>query len=157
MNNLIIGGRSGWVYYETVGGGQGARPGRPGMNGVHTAMTNTMDTPTEALERAYPLRVLRYRLRDGSGGRGRARGGDGIDRVIQVLEPATVSLITERRRSCPWGLEGGEPGAPGENWLWPGADERRRVALGDKVTVALAAGDAVQVRTPGGGGWGQPV
>ena len=87
-----------------------AGPGRPGMNGVHTAMTNTMDTPTEALERAYPVRVLRYRLREGSGGRGRAAGGDGIERVIQVLEPATVSLITERRVSTPWGLAGGGSG-----------------------------------------------
>jgi N-methylhydantoinase B/oxoprolinase/acetone carboxylase alpha subunit len=158
MNNLIIGGRSGWVYYETVGGGQGGRPGRPGrpgMNGVHTAMTNTMDTPTEALERSYPLRVLRYRLRDGSGGRGAASGGDGIERVIQVLEPATVSLITERRRTPPWGLHGGDPGAPGENWLWPRGDEGRRVQLADKVTVALDEGDAVQVLTPGGGGWGR--
>jgi N-methylhydantoinase B/oxoprolinase/acetone carboxylase alpha subunit len=156
MNNLIIGGQSGWVYYETVGGGQGGRPGRAGMNGVHTAMTNTMDTPTEALERSYPLRVLRYRLRACSGGAGQAGGGDGIERVIQVLEPATVSLITERRRNPPWGLAGGEPGSTGENWLWPAGDEQRRVPLADKVTVPLAAGDAVQVLTPGGGGWGRP-
>jgi len=156
MNNLILGGRSGWVYYETVGGGQGGRPGRAGMNGVHTAMTNTMDTPTEALERSYPMRVLRYRLREGSGGRGLAPGGDGIDRVIQVLEPATLSLISERRVSRPWGLQGGEPGAVGENWLWPGGDESRRRPLPDKVTVELQAGDAVQIVTPGGGGWGTP-
>jgi N-methylhydantoinase B/oxoprolinase/acetone carboxylase alpha subunit len=154
MNNLVLGGRSGWVYYETVGGGQGGRPGKAGMNGVHTAMTNTMDTPSEALERAYPVRVLRYRLRRGSGGSGRAPGGDGIDRVIQVLEPTTVSLITERRTSQPWGLNGGGPGATGENWLWPAADESRRQPLLDKVTVELAAGDAVQVLTPGGGGYG---
>ena len=100
-------------------------------------MTNTMDTPTEALERAYPLRVLRYRLREGSGGRGRAAGGDGIERVIQVLEPGTLSLITERRGSRPWGLAGGEPGCGGENWLWPGGDESRRTPLLDKVTIAL--------------------
>jgi N-methylhydantoinase B/oxoprolinase/acetone carboxylase alpha subunit len=155
MNNLILGGASGWVYYETIGGGQGGRPGpRPGMNGVHTAMTNTMDTPTEALERTIPVRVLRYRLRKGSGGRGRAAGGDGIERVIQVLEPSTASLITERRASRPWGLEGGEPGASGENWLWPGGDESARQPLLDKVTVTLAAGDAIQLLTPGGGGWG---
>jgi N-methylhydantoinase B/oxoprolinase/acetone carboxylase alpha subunit len=154
MNNLILGGRSGWVYYETIGGGQGARPGRSGMNGVHTAMTNTMDTPTEALERAHPVRVLRYRLRRGSGGAGRWRGGDGIDRVLQLLEPATVSLITERRVSAPWGLAGGQPGAVGENWLWPQSQESRRVPLADKVTVEVAAGDAIQVLTPGGGGWG---
>jgi N-methylhydantoinase B/oxoprolinase/acetone carboxylase alpha subunit len=163
MNNLILGGASGWVYYETIGGGQGGRPGSPGrpgragMNGVHTAMTNTMDTPTEALERSHPVRVLRYRLRDGSGGLGRWPGGDGIDRVIQVLEPATVSLITERRVSRPWGLQGGGPGAVGENWLWPGGDESRRQSLPDKITVLLDAGDAVQVLTPGGGGWGSPL
>jgi N-methylhydantoinase B/oxoprolinase/acetone carboxylase alpha subunit len=156
MNNLILGGESGWVYYETIGGGQGARPGRSGMSGIHTGMTNTMDTPTEALERTYPVRVLRYRLRRGSGGRGSALGGEGIERVIQVLEPATLSLITERRMSRPWGLEGGEPGSVGENWLWPGGDETRRQPLPDKVTVGLAAHDAVQILTPGGGGYGTP-
>jgi len=156
MNNLILGGRSGWVYYETIGGGQGGRPGRAGMSGVHTAMTNTRDTPTEALERTYPLRVLRYRLRQGSGGAGRWPGGDGIERVLQVLEPATVSMITERRVSHPWGLGGGHAGATGENWLWPGGDEAKRVPLADKVTLELAAGDAVCLFTPGGGGWGPP-
>jgi N-methylhydantoinase B/oxoprolinase/acetone carboxylase alpha subunit len=157
MNNLILGGRSGWVYYETVGGGQGGRPGRGGMSGVHTAMTNTRDTPTEALERTHPVRVRRYRLRHGSGGAGRWPGGEGIERVIQVLEPATVSMITERRASRPWGLAGGGPGAPGENWLWPAGDESRRMPLGDKVTIELAAGDAVCLLTPGGGGWGPPA
>jgi N-methylhydantoinase B/oxoprolinase/acetone carboxylase alpha subunit len=100
------------------------------------------------------MRVLRYRLREGSGGAGRWDGGDGIDRVVQVLERATVSLITERRISRPWGLARGRPGAAGENWLWPGGDESRRTPLGDKVTVELEAGDAVQFLTPGGGGWG---
>ena len=155
MNNLILSGVSGWVYYETIGGGQGGRPGPlDGMNGVHTAMTNTKDTPTEALERTIPVRVLRYRLRSGSGGLGAAVGGDGIERVIQVLEAATASLITERRTSRPWGLAGGLPGAPGENWLWPGGDELARRPLLDKVTVELAPGDAIQLLTPGGGGWG---
>ena len=156
MNNLILGGPSGWVYYETIGGGQGGRPGRAGMSGVHTAMTNTRDTPTEALERVHPIRVLRYRLREKSGGAGRWPGGDGIERVIQVLEPATVSMITERRVSQPWGLAGGHAGASGENWLWPGGDEAKRVPLADKITVELAAGDAVCLLTPGGGGWGPP-
>jgi N-methylhydantoinase B/oxoprolinase/acetone carboxylase alpha subunit len=155
MNNLIVGGRSGWVYYETIGGGQGGRHGRPGMNGVHTNMTNTADTPTEALERTYPMRVLRYRLRQGSGGAGRAPGGEGIERVLQVLEPATLSLITERRKSRPWGLAGGEPGSVGENWVWPGGKESDRRPLLDKVTIELEAGDAVQILTPGGGGYGQ--
>jgi N-methylhydantoinase B/oxoprolinase/acetone carboxylase alpha subunit len=179
MNNVLIGG-DGWVYYETLAGGQGGRPGKAGMNGVHTAMTNTvneehrsspplpgqsgihtamtnsLNTPVEALERAYPMRVLRYRLRRGSGGVGRAPGGEGIERVIQLLEPATVSLITERRTSRPWGLAGGEAGATGENWLCPNGDESRRTPLLDKVTVEVQTGDAIQILTPGGGGWGSP-
>ena len=130
MNNLILGGRSGWVYYETIGGGQGGRPGRAGMNGVHTAMTNTMDTPTEALERAYPVRVLRYRLRPGSGGDGRRPGGDGIERVIQVLEPATLSLITERRSESALGPRGREPGCGRRELAVAG---RRRVPAGPAV------------------------
>jgi N-methylhydantoinase B/oxoprolinase/acetone carboxylase alpha subunit len=128
----------------------------PGQSGIHTGMTNTSDTPIEAFERTYPMKVLRYRLRRGSGGRGRADGGEGIEKVIQVLEPATLSLITERRRSRPWGLAGGEAGAAGENWLWPGGDESARQPLPDKVTLRMAAGDAVQILTPGGGGWGVP-
>jgi N-methylhydantoinase B/oxoprolinase/acetone carboxylase alpha subunit len=153
MNNILIGG-SGWVYYETVGGGQGGRPGRPGMSGVHTGMTNTKNTPIEALERSYPLRVLRYRLRHGSGGSGAEPGGEGIERDLEVLEDCTVSLITERRTSAPWGLAGGEPGAVGENWLLPAGDERRAAPLSDKCTIRLRAGDVVRMLTPGGGGWG---
>ena len=155
MNNVLVGG-DGWVYYETIGGGQGGRPGRPGMSGVHTAMTNTRDTPVEALERALPLRVRRYSLREGSGGDGEFPGGDGIERELEVLEPVTVSLITERRSTAPWGLAGGDPGRPGENWLLPAGDESAARALPDKVTVDLAPGDVVRVRTPGGGGWGTP-
>jgi N-methylhydantoinase B/oxoprolinase/acetone carboxylase alpha subunit len=154
MNNLLMGG-DGWVYYETVAGGQGGRPGpRPGMNGVHTGMTNTKNTPVEALERAYPLRVRRYRLRRGSGGAGAAPGGEGIERDLEVLEDCTVSLITERRISAPWGLGGGEPGSPGENLLLPGGDETRAERLADKCTVQLRAGDVLRVLTPGGGGGG---
>jgi N-methylhydantoinase B len=153
MNNVLLGG-AGWVYYETIGGGQGARPWRDGMSGVHTAMTNTRDTPVEALERALPLRVRRYALRPETGGTGQYRGGDGIERDLEVLEDIVVSLITERRTSAPWGLAGGEPGARGENWLLPGGDETRAQALPDKVTVTLRAGDVVRVRTPGGGGYG---
>jgi N-methylhydantoinase B/oxoprolinase/acetone carboxylase alpha subunit len=155
MNNVILGGRS-FVYYETVAGGQGARPGRDGMSGVHTAMTNTLNTPIEALERAFPLRVRRLRLREGSGGAGRWRGGDGIERDVEVLEDVTLSLITERRRSAPWGLAGGGPGAPGENWLLPGGDEAAAEPLPDKVTRPLRAGDVLRLRTPGGGGYGEP-
>ena len=155
MNNVLVGG-DGWVYYETIGGGQGGRPGRAGMSGVHTAMTNTRNTPIEALERHYPMRVLRYRLRSGSGGTGTAPGGDGIERDLQVLADSTVSLVTERRRSQPWGLAGGGPGASGEGWLLPGGDESRAEALPDKCTVRLRAGDVLRMRTPGGGGWGPP-
>jgi N-methylhydantoinase B/oxoprolinase/acetone carboxylase alpha subunit len=153
MNNLLVGG-DGWVYYETVAGGQGGRPGTPGMSGVHTGMTNTRNTPIEALERTFPLRVLRYRLREGSGGAGYSHGGEGIERDLQLLEDCTASLITERRASRPWGLWGGEPGAVGENWLLPGGDESRAERLPDKCTVRLQAGDVVRMLTPGGGGWG---
>ena len=173
MNNLLVGGEGAtalgdggpWAYYETVGGGQGGRPpppGRPGaapvpgMSGVHTAMTNTLNTPIEAIEREYPMRVLRYRLRRGSGGAGSAPGGEGIERDLQVLEDATVSLITERRLSQPWGLAGGEPGAVGENWLLPAADESQAERISDKCTIHLKAGDVLRMLTPGGGGWGPP-
>lgn len=117
-------------------------------------LTNTKNTPIEALERAFPLRVLRYRLRQGSGGGGAAAGGEGIERDLQVLVDATVSLITERRVSQPWGLAGGEPGAVGENWLLPGGDESRAERLPDKCTIRLEAGDVLRMLTPGGGGWG---
>lgn len=160
MNNLLIGG-DGWVSYETVGGGQGGRPPRPGttapvpgQSGIHTAMTNTRNTPAEAFERAFPVRVLRYRLRHDSGGAGAAPGGEGIERDLQMLEDVTVSLITERRSSRPWGLAGGAPGAVGENWLLPGGDETRAERLPDKCTIGLRAGDVLRMLTPGGGGWG---
>jgi N-methylhydantoinase B/oxoprolinase/acetone carboxylase alpha subunit len=155
MNNLLI-GNDRWVYYETVAGGQGGRPTGEGMSGVHTHMTNTRNTPIEALERSFPLRVLRQRLRRGSGGAGSAPGGEGIERDLQVLTDATVSLITERRVSQPWGLAGGEPGAVGENWLLPGGDELRSERLPDKCTIQLKAGDVLRMLTPGGGGWGVP-
>ena len=154
MNNVLVGG-DGWVYYETVGGGQGGRPGRAGMSGVHTGMTNTKNTPIEALERAFPMKVLRYRLRRGSGGAGEYAGGEGIERDLQMLEEVTVSLITERRASQPWGLAGGEPGATGENWLLPQGDESRAERLPDKCTITMHTGDVLRMLTPGGGGWGR--
>jgi N-methylhydantoinase B/oxoprolinase/acetone carboxylase alpha subunit len=164
MNNVMMGGagsvpeRSGrWVYYETIAGGQGGRPGKPGMSGVHTSMTNTLNTPIEALERAFPLRVRRYRLRTGSGGAGFSPGGEGIERDLEVLEDTTVSLVTERRQSRPWGLAGGEPGASGENWLLRGGDESQAERLLDKCTIELRAGDVLRMLTPGGGGWGQAI
>ncbi|HEX8103075.1 MAG TPA: hydantoinase B/oxoprolinase family protein, partial [Solirubrobacteraceae bacterium] len=146
MNNLVIGG-AGWTYYETIGGGQGAGPDGDGPSGVHVGMSNTLNTPVEALELEHPMRVEAYELLAGSGGAGRHRGGDGIVRAIRVLEPATLSLLTDRRRHRPAGLEGGEPGAAGANAL-------NGEPLTPKATRELAAGDVVTVRTPGGGGWG---
>lgn len=160
MNNVLVGGESAagpFVYYETIGGGQGGRPRAPGQSGLHTGMTNTANTPVEALEAAYPLRVLRYGLRRGSGGAGLHPGGDGIERDLMVLVDCTVSLMTERRELPPWGLAGGEPGAVGENWLIPGGDEASAERLPAKCTLRLRAGDVLRVLTPGGGGWGRPA
>jgi N-methylhydantoinase B len=160
MNNTLIGGwdpRTGgpFTYYETIAGGQGARPGRDGMSGVHTHMTNTLNTPVEALEMAYPLRVLEYRLRDGTGGEGAWRGGDGIRRTLEILgEDVAVSLLTERRRHAPWGLDGGEPGARGRNVLIGRDGEERDLPA--KATVSVDPGDILVVETPGGGGFGPP-
>jgi len=146
MNNLIIGGR-GWTYYETIGGGQGASTHGDGPSGVHVGMSNTLNTPIEALELEYPMRVERYELREGSGGAGEHRGGDGVERAVRVLEAAQLSLLTDRRRHAPEGAAGGEPGAVGENLL---NDEE----LPPKATRELREGDVVTVRTPGGGGHG---
>src|SRR5205823_4901400 len=114
MNNLAMGG-AGWTYYETLGGGQGASSAGPGPSGVHVGMTNTLNTPVEAFELEYPMRVERYELRDGTGGAGRHRGGDGLVRTIRVLDRATASLLTDRRRHAPQGARGGGPGALGRN------------------------------------------
>lgn len=150
MNNVAIGAER-WAYYETLAGGEGACPWRAGMSGVHTHMTNTENTPVEALEHAYPLRVLRYTLRRGSGGAGMRPGGDGLVREVELLEPATVSLLTERRRNPPPGLAGGLPGARGRNSLRQGGREEE---LPSKLTRELPAGAVVRIETPGGGGWG---
>lgn len=149
MNNLIIGGTGGggWTYYETIGGGQGASKHSDGPSGVHVGMSNTLNTPTEALELEYPMRVERYELRYGSGGSGEHKGGDGMVRSMRVLEPASLSLLTDRRRHGPQGLEGGEPGEPGKNLL---NDED----LPPKTSRELEEGDTVTVQTPGGGGYG---
>ena len=148
MNNTIIGG-GGWTYYETIGGGQGASSKGPGPSGVHVGMSNTLNTPTEAFELEYPMRVERYELIYDSGGEGAQRGGDGIERSVKVLKPASLSLLTDRRRHPPRGAEGGEPGRVGENLL--NGEE-----LAAKVGRDLEAGDVVTVRTPGGGGYGRP-
>jgi N-methylhydantoinase B len=154
MNNLIVGGPT-FAYYETIGGGQGGRPGLAGMDGVHTGMTNTKNTPAEALEYAYPLRVRRYELRAGTGGEGRWPGGMGIRRDVEVLcDSATVSLQTDRRRRGPWGLSGGGPGAPGRNLLLRDGTETE---LPDKVTLEARKHDIISVQTPGGGAWGDSV
>ncbi|MGH2705470.1 MAG: hydantoinase B/oxoprolinase family protein [Actinomycetota bacterium] len=152
MNNLLL-GDSTFAYYETIGGGQGGAPWGAGMDGVHTMMTNTKNTPAEAVEYAYPLRVLRSELREGSGGAGHHPGGRGIRRDLEVLcERATLSLQSDRRRSRPWGREGGEPGMPGRNLL---IREGAETELADKCTVQVRRGDVISIRTPGGGGWGQ--
>ena len=157
MNNVALGGgRPGteerWAYYETVAGGAGGGPDGPGADAVHTHMTNTLNTPVEALEHACPLRVRRYGVRRGSGGEGRHPGGDGVVRELELLAPATLSLLAERRRRGPWGLAGGEAGAAGRDLLL--RDDEARV-LPAKGTVRLRRGDVLRIETPGGGGWGE--
>jgi len=146
MNNLTL-GNDRFTYYETVGGGQGACPDADGPSGVHVAMSNTLSTPAEALELAYPLRVERHELRLGSGGAGEHRGGDGVVRELRVLEDCRLSLVGERRVRAPQGARGGKPGLPGRNLL--NGEE-----LPAKITRGLRAGDVVRVETPGGGGYG---
>lgn len=153
MNNVLIGNDQ-FAYYETVAGGQGARPYRDGQSGIQTGMTNTQNTPIESLHTHYPFRVTAYTLRRASGGSGKFRGGEGIRRELVFQEPATLSLMGERRRNAPWGLAGGEPGAVGEDWLIRRTGEEQR--LPGKVTVEVGAGDRLIVLTPGGGGWGTP-
>ena len=150
MNNLIIGDRTGeFTYYETIGGGFGARPGKDGMDGVQVGMTNTLNTPVESMETEYPLWVDRYALRSSSGGDGRYRGGLGLERTVTVETDATVSLLTERRRTAPAGVNGGEDGATGQNLV----DGERIPA---KASIDVEAGTTVSIRTPGGGGHGDP-
>ncbi|PYX97348.1 MAG: 5-oxoprolinase [Acidobacteria bacterium] len=158
MNNLTIGGidpRSGesFAYYETIAGAMGARPSKDGVSGVHTHMTNSLNTPAEALEHAYPLRVRRYSLRGGSGGEGKYRGGDGIVREIEVLTDAEVTLLADRRSRGPYGLAGGHEGAPGK------AEVIRRDGsveqLPGKFNIRMRAGERIRIQTPGAGGWGK--
>ena len=159
MSNLTLGGtdpRTGrdFAYYETIAGGMGARPSADGLNATHCHMTNSLNTPIEAFEHSYPFRVRRYAVRRGSGGRGRFRGGDGIVRELEALGPAEVTILSDRRRYAPYGLEGGEPGKVGRNvLLMPDGTERE---LGGKASVRVEAGTVVRVETPGGGGYGSP-
>jgi N-methylhydantoinase B len=146
MNNLTL-GTDDWTYYETLGGGQGACPGADGPSAVHVAMSNTLNTPVEALELEFPVRVIEYALRRGSGGEGEHRGGDGVVRELEALEPMDYSLLTERRRHAPPGADGGEPGAAGRNLL----DGRE---LGPKASGSLRPGQRLRLETPGGGGQG---
>jgi N-methylhydantoinase B len=146
MNNVVLGNER-FTYYETIGGGQGACPDADGPSAVHVAMSNTLSTPTEALELSYPLRVERHALRLGSGGVGAHAGGDGVVRELRVLEPCRLSLLTQRRRLRPGGADGGGPGAAGRNLL--NGDELPPLA-----TRELEPGDVLRIETPGGGGYG---
>jgi N-methylhydantoinase B len=157
MNNLSFGGmdpRTGepFAYYETVAGGMGARPTADGLSGVHTHMTNSLNTPVEALESGYPVRVRRYCLRAASGGRGRWRGGDGIVREIEFLTDVRGSILSDRRRFPPYGLAGGQAGQPGKNQLLV---EGRWQALPSKSVFSAPPGSVLRIETPGGGGWGK--
>jgi N-methylhydantoinase B len=146
MNNLTLGNEA-FTYYETLGGGQGACPDADGPSGVHVAMSNTLNTPVEALELEFPVRVVEYALRRGSGGKGRQRGGEGVARELEALAPMQFSLITERRRHAAPGAEGGEPGATGRNLL-------DGEALEPKAAGTLRPGQRLRIETPGGGGHG---
>jgi len=158
MNNLTIGGidpRSGepFAYYETIAGGMGARPTKDGVSGVHTHMTNSLNTPAEALEYAYPVRLRQYSLRSNSGGKGRHTGGDGIVREIEVLTDAQVTLLADRRSRGPYGLADGADGALGRTLIIrsDGSEEE----LPGKISAWLRSGERVRIESPGGGGWGR--
>jgi N-methylhydantoinase B len=157
MNNLTIGGidpRSGqpYTYYETIAGGHGASPQSPGASGHHAHMTNSLNTPVEALEYAYPFRMIQYTIRRDSGGEGKYRGGDGIIRELELLGDAQVTLLADRRKTQPWGLAGGQPGAPGQTTILRSNAEEN---LPGKCTRELKAGTRIRIESPGGGAWGK--
>ena len=159
MNNLLVGGHDPvrdkpFVYYETIGGGMGARPEKDGISGIQTHMTNTLNTPIEAMEFAFPMRLKRYAIRRGTGGAGKHRGGDGLVRDVEFLAPARVTILSERRKLPPPGFHGGHHGETGENVLFRGGYEE--VHLAGKETLDVEPGDILSIRTPGGGGWGEP-
>ena len=158
MNNLTIGGidpRTGepFTYYETIAGGMGARPSKPGVSGIHTHMTNSLNTPAEALEYAYPLRVRSYSLRTGSGGKGKFNGGDGIVREIEVLCDCDVTLLADRRKHGPWGLASGADGSPGKAFIT--RQDGHQQEMPGKFSTRLRKGERIKIETPGGGGWGR--
>ena len=155
MNNFTVGGFAGdrqFVYYETLGGGHGGSSRGPGLSGRHCHMSNTLNTPVEALEYSLPMRVRHYHLREGSGGAGAQSGGDGIEREYEMLAPTTVTINAERRLRPPYGLQGGAPGARGVNTL---VRAGREEVVSGKHTAQLEKGDRVIIKTPGGGGWGE--
>jgi N-methylhydantoinase B len=151
MNNIAFGNEL-WAYYETIGGGMGGRLGLPGLSGVHTHMTNTMNTPIEVLENIYPVRIEKYALRRGSGGLGKYPGGAGLIRTYIFLEDLEVSLLTDRRKTRPYGLFGGLPGKLGINYL---IKEGARSLLPSKVALRVKKGEKISLYTPGGGGYGR--
>jgi len=151
MNNIAIGNEK-FAYYETIGGGMGGRPGKEGLSGVHTHMTNTLNTPVEALEHDYPIRIERYAIRENSGGKGKYRGGNGLIREYTFLEACTVTILSERRKISPYGLFGGESGKRGENLLIKGEN---KIFLPGKINLQVKKGDRIIIMTPGGGGWGK--
>jgi N-methylhydantoinase B len=159
MNNLTLGGRdprnndSPFAYYETIAGGMGARPGLDGISGVHTHMTNSWNTPIEVFEQTYPVRVRKYSLRPNSGGAGKSRGGYGIIREIELLAPAQVGILSDRRDRGPYGLNGGSDGQPGKNEL---IRDGKKSRLAGKCTLRVEIGDIIRIETPGGGGFGKP-
>ncbi len=157
MNNIAFGGQDlvrgrAFAYYETIGGGMGASAERAGLDGVHTHMTNSLNTPLEALEAYLPVRIRRYGLRRGSGGAGRRRGGEGIIREYEFGVPARITIMSERRKFSPYGLAGGGPGRPGRNTL---IVRGRRTDLGSKANIQAGPGDILRIETPGGGGYGR--
>ena len=157
MSNVTIGGYDTFrtrhfSYYETIAGGAGAAGGHPGASGLHTHMTNTLNTPIEALEAYYPMRITAYRIRRDSGGHGEYNGGDGLVRELECLVDSNVSLLTERRVTAPWGLNGGGDAKVGENWMVRGGAKTR---LPGKTNVQLSSGDRIRIESPGGGGWGR--
>jgi len=158
MNNIAFGGYDPWrkrhfAYYETIGGGMGAGSDADGLDGVHTHMTNSLNTPLEALENYLPIRIRRYGLRKDSGGKGLHKGGEGIIREYEFRVPAALTIMSERRRFAPYGACGGGPGAKGRNTL---ISRGKKIVLGSKVNVKLRPGDVLRVETPGGGGYGRP-